>query len=104
MAKRKKEDEAPERDWEAEYNQMRAVADEAIRRMRVATYLTVDQFVNEYSAALRDHMRQQFTSSYRTNAEKDNLHHPEDLAATAATFADAHWNISQHIDYTKRGQ
>lgn len=100
MGKRKKEDEAPKRDWEQEYHQMREVAEDLVRRLRTANYVTVDRFVDEYAGALRDHMHQQY--SYREN--KNELHHPEDLAAAAATFADAHWNISQHIDYSHRGQ
>lgn len=100
MAKRKKEEEeVPERDWEAELYAMTKMNQELVRRLRYANYLTPEQFANEYSQGLRLHLMQQFPA--RENG--DNLCHPEDLAAAAATFSDAHWNMHQAIDYHARG-
>lgn len=103
MAKAKKEKEQPY-DWEkrvksleAENSQLTRQNIELIRANRYSKYLTVDQFVKEYTGALKEYLG----SQYRHGST--DLLHPEDLAASAANFSDAWWVISQHTDYNARG-
>ena len=68
-------------------------------QLRVAHYTTVDQFLEEYTGALREHLEAQY--SYKRDPRA--LMHPEDLASAAATFSDVWWAIAQHTDYRRRG-
>ena len=99
-----KKDKTSERDWkaQAEYlaEENRKLSEqnvELIRRNRYSHYLTVEQFVKEYMGALEEYMRAQYRHG------PSDLCHPEDLAASAATFSDAWWSMTQHIEHTSRG-
>lgn len=62
-------------------------------------YITVDQFVDEYSEALREYIKSQVV--YKNDSEA--LHHPSDLATSAINFAEAVWYLHDQMDILKRG-
>jgi hypothetical protein len=50
-------------------------------------YMTVDQFVDRFSESLRSYMH----ANWQSTAEE--LHHPEDLAANAATYTEVMYRV-----------
>jgi hypothetical protein len=52
-------------------------------------YMTVDQFVDRLSESLRSYMK----SNWSEEDESEELHHPEDLAANAATYTEVMYRV-----------
>jgi len=52
-------------------------------------YLTIDQFVDRLSESLRSYMK----SNWSEEDESEELHHPEDLAANAATYTEVMYRV-----------
>ena len=99
MAKHKKDknEESSEINWKEVAQQLAEQNRDLVKQVRYANYLTIGQFMEEYTGALREYMEAQYRHG------PTDLCHPEDLAASAATFSDAWWSISQHADYNARG-
>jgi len=99
MAKHKKDknEESSEINWQEVAQHLAEQNRDLVKQVRYANYLTIDQFIKEYTGALREYMQ----SQYRNGPTE--LSHPEDLAASAATFSDAWWAVSQHMDFNARG-
>ena len=97
MAKKHKEE--PMCDWEVRARALGVrnaqLEEELVAREVNSIYISSDLFVKEYTAALAAYMEAQFGKNAR------NLH-PHDLAATAATFADAWWAIYDNMDFAER--
>ena len=97
MAKKDKEEQT--RDWELEIRslgiknaQLTAQLEEQRKK---SLYIDIDLFIQEYAAALTAYMKAQY-------GENDKELHPHDLAASAATFADAWWAIYDNLDFFER--
>jgi len=102
MAKHKKtENSVPE---EAHYKEtIRKLLEENAElrdALKVAHYVTIPQFVEEYSRALLAYMESQF--SYRKGSNE--IYHPEDLYSTAIGFAEAVWHMHSEVDIRNRGK
>jgi len=54
-------------------------------------YLTVEEFVTQYSAALREYLHKMYSTSGSL--------HPEDLSSATASFAEANWITLQHMKF-----
>lgn len=97
MGKRDKEE--PKSDWESLARTLSVknaqLEEELVARKVSSIYITADLFVREYSTALAAYMEAQFGRDARDL-------HPHDLAASAATFADAWWAIYDNMDFTER--
>ena len=97
MGKRNKEE--PMSDWEVRARALGVrnaqLEEELVARNVNSIYISSDLFVKEYTAALAAYMEAQFGKNAR------NLH-PHDLAASAATFADAWWAIYDNMDFAER--
>lgn len=97
MGKRNKEE--PMSDWEALARTLSVknaqLEEELVARKVSSIYITADLFVREYSTALAAYMEAQFGKDARDL-------HPHDLAASAATFADAWWAIYDNMDFSER--
>lgn len=97
MGKRDKEE--PKSDWESLARTLSVknvqLEEELVARKVSSIYITADLFVREYSTALTAYMEAQFGKDARDL-------HPHDLAASAATFADAWWAIYDNMDFTER--
>ena len=52
-------------------------------------YMTVDQFVDRLSEGLRNYMK----ANWSEEDESNELHHPEDLAANAATYTEIMYRV-----------
>ena len=52
--------------------------------LREAGYLTIDEFVDKLSVGLRDYMH----SNWGHSLDKNELHHPEDLASSASIYTE----------------
>jgi len=52
-------------------------------------YMTVDQFVDRLSEGLRNYMK----ANWSEEDESSELHHPEDLAANAATYTEIMYRV-----------
>lgn len=50
-------------------------------------YLTIDEFIYKFSESLRGYMYSNWPSA------EDELHHPEDLAATAAIYTEVMYRV-----------
>ena len=50
-------------------------------------YMTIDQFVDRFSESLRGYMYSNWPST------TEELHHPEDLAANAATYTEVMYRV-----------
>lgn len=56
--------------------------------LRAHGYLTIDEFVDKLSVGLRAYMHDNWGHS-----EKDDLHHPEDLASNASIYTDIAYRV-----------
>ena len=56
--------------------------------LKNAGYMTIDEFVDRLSAGVRDYMH----TNWRT-CDKDDLHHPEDLAANASIYVEIMYRV-----------
>jgi hypothetical protein len=52
-------------------------------------YMTIDQFVDRLSEGLRNYMK----ANWAEEDESEELHHPEDLAANAATYTEIMYRV-----------
>ena len=100
MAKHKKiEEPTPEEGYKETIKHLLAENSQLKTDLRNAHYVTVDQFVDEYSGALRDYIMSQYVSYKEPNA----LNHPHDLATAAINFAEAVWYMHEQMDILRRG-
>jgi hypothetical protein len=58
---------------------------------RTRSYLTVDEFVTQYTQGLRQYMNSTFRNS--------GALHPHDLSSQAASYAEAHWSVIENMDF-----
>ena len=95
MAKEKNTD--PRVDWKLEALRLASINEELRKELLTAHYVTLDEFMEEYSAALRAFLVAQY-------GDLTKEHHPHDLASSAASFGDAWWTIMDNKDFGRKAR
>jgi hypothetical protein len=95
MAKEKNTD--PKVDWKLEALRLASINEELREGLLTAHYTTLDEFLEDYSAALRDFLVAQYGNETRN-------HHPHDLASSVASFGDAWWAIMDNKDFGRKAR